>query len=76
MKIHTPKAESCAPDVPAVSSTTLFESELCFSSPVFAPFVAQLHRIWRLPSHLPANKLQRFSSSNFHDDKNKAYRTQ
>lgn len=42
-----------APDVPLVSSTTLFKSELCFSSLALAPFAAQLHRICRLPSHFP-----------------------
>lgn len=62
MTIYTPNPDSCTPDVPAVSSTTLFESELGFSSPLFAPFVAQLQRIWRLPSHLPVIKSQIFSN--------------
>lgn len=41
------------PEDPFVNSTTLLPSEVCFSSIVPAPFVAQLQRIWRVPSHLP-----------------------
>lgn len=41
------------PEEPVVSSTTLLASELCLSSFVPAPFVAQLQRICLLPSHFP-----------------------
>lgn len=41
------------PEDPFVSSTTLLESEACFSSLVPAPLVAQLQRICLLPSHFP-----------------------
>lgn len=43
-----------SPEEPLVSSTTLLASELCLSSLVPAPFVAQLQRICLLASHLPA----------------------
>ena len=51
--IRTSILKLSSPDVPLVSSTTLFESTLCFSSLLVAPFAAQLHRICLLPSHFP-----------------------
>lgn len=58
-KMKTPQKESwcnkpvISPETPLANSTTALQSELCFSSLVLAPFVAQLQRICLLPSHLP-----------------------
>lgn len=51
------------PEEPFVNSTTLLASELCLSSLEPAPFVAQLHRICLLPSHLPFFKKKKEGST-------------